>query len=191
MASVILWLKVEAFEKQKLFILGLNAFLQISIRLFGLLALAIAFAVLLKALHFYWTLFSVISSLSAVGFTAAMLAAVLYRLSFYKSLGFMINFWKAKISLVCAGAFAIMLGNAYAFYWAHEFLPQALSRGAGFSVSGASATIWVVFFILAGMAAFFSAVVNAFLVLLFLSLAQVKKEPEKLRAEIIQAAVNI
>lgn len=191
MATVILWLKIQVKEQKKIFLLSFDAFLQISVRLFVLLSLATVFCIGLKAVNFHWTFFAVFSSLTASSITAAMLAAVIFGLSFNKSLGFMVSFWSSKISAMCGGAFVVMLANAYAFYVAHEFWPMAMREGHGFSVLKASATIWVVFLFFAVIAAFFSALLNAFLVLLFLDITQAKKNPEEPKAVIIQAAVNL
>ena len=189
LSSVLLWLKIKAFEEKLPIVLSIKLFFQIAIRIFAIMFLAIVLCVGLKTIHIHWTFFSLFSSLLSASMTVAMLAAVLFNLSFQKSLGFMLSLWDNKASFITSGAFVVILAHVYAFYLSHAYWPLASDMG-GFSVSKLSATILVVFLLSAAVAAFFASLANAFLVILFLEVVQTKKDPEQIKNVVIQPMVN-
>jgi len=106
-----------------------------------------------------------------------MLFAVLSEQGFVSALGLALDAWNKKFSLAASVALVLIMANALSFAFMHTFWKEA-SPLAAFELLKHSATIWVLLLILILFIVFFAALINCFLVLLFLETIRRKKDPE-------------
>jgi hypothetical protein len=189
LASVVMWLQVQAVSEKKVLQISLPKFAKATGRVFVLALLGIAFYVGLKVLHLHWTVFALLASLFNATLVAAMFSTVLFGLNLKRSLWVALDLWSRKPSFISGAAFLIIISNGFAYYLAHAFWPKA-RESEQFSFFKPSATMWVLVSVLAVVAAFFASLLNAFLVLLFLEVMRPKKDPETVKILEAQPAVN-
>lgn len=189
LASVVMWLQVQAVAEKKVLQISLPKFAKVTGRVFVLALFGIAFYAGLKVLHLHWTAFALLVSLFNATLVAAMLSTALFGLDLKRSLWVALDLWGRKLSFISGAAFLIIISNGVAYYLAHAFWPQA-RESEQFSFFKPSATMWILVSVLAVVAAFFASLLNAFLVLLFLDIMKPKKDPEAVKVPAAQPATN-
>lgn len=189
-SSIIVWIKAQNLHDQFKTGLAKKDFLNVVFRVSLFFIGIVVVAALLKLLSVHWAVYVVAAGLFATCLLVAMLATTLFNLGLFKTYIFTLDFIRHKPSFISIATLVIILANSYAFSLAK------LSVGnsdflLGFSVFQASATIWVVFFGLAVLTAFFSGILNIFMVLYFLNISNSLKDPEQMRLSLVAQSINL
>jgi hypothetical protein len=172
-----LWLEIQSVKLKSENNIAVKIFIGLC-RTTGVIVICSMMVIALARLVFAaWIVLALVSSVVAATATLAILYAVLCREPFYKALVLALDTWNRKISLAAIVAFILILAHGVSFALVHGLLKSSRNM-YGFSVYSHSATIWVLFFFLIFLVAFVSAVLNYFLVLLFLETIRQKKDPE-------------
>jgi hypothetical protein len=147
--------------------------------------------VFLDSLKVGWIAYSVITSVILGTLVISLFSIVLFRVNLADSWRIAIAAWSSKISLAAISAFVLMLCKAFYFMTLTRLLEFFYSLRE-FSVLFGSATIWMLLMIALIFVSFFSALLNSFLVILFLeNLKPVKdQEEQKLTDPIIAPELN-
>jgi hypothetical protein len=93
--------------------------------------------------------------------------------------------WNKKISFSAAAALILLVAHGISYSLVHGILENGFLFGK-FSVVGHSATIWVLLLGLMLAVGYISAILNCFVVFLFLDIIARKKDPEAKKAKISQ-----
>ena len=176
-ATVWLWLDMDAKNSGRIIQKRLKLFIQSCLTAAGIMLSALAIILFIQLTGGAWVFFALVSSVVAATAALAMLYAVLCGQKFAPALALAVDTWNKKFSLAAAAAFILILGHAVSFAFVHGFWKSS-PDWAGFSVFSHSATIWVLLPALMILAAFCVAVLNCFLVFLFLESIRRKKDPE-------------
>lgn len=189
LATSLLWMEIRLNKEKKEFSIGAKNFIvkcnASAVVVFASVILVIA----VRLMSTLWVFLAFFSSVIAATATLVMLYAVLCQEPFYKALALALDTWNRKFSLAAIVAFLLILAHGVSFALVHGFFTGF--RGMhGFSVFSHSATIWVLFLALISLIAFVSAVLNSFLVLLFLESIRQKKDPEVAKNPLPQLAIS-
>lgn len=173
-----LWLEIEAVNLKQQKNIALKNFLKKYLGCLGLTLFSIALIILVRFAYPVWTVTSVFSSLVAATGVLAALYIVICDQSFVSAWALAFDTWNKKFSLALMAALVILVGHAAAFSFARLFLSGFINKEVSFASLNHSATIWILLVSTGFILAFFAAVANAFLVLLFLNIIERKKDPE-------------
>ncbi len=176
-STVLLWLEIDLVNKKQQVKIQVKDFIskvQVST---AIVVCSVIVIIILKLIQTPWGILSFVSSIISSTATLAMLYNVLCKQPFYSSFGLALDTWNRKFSLAAIVAFIIIVSHGISFALAHGALKN-LRYGQGFSVLNGSATIWILFLALVCLVSFIVAVLNSFLVLLFLETIERKKDPE-------------
>ncbi len=188
-STSLLWLTVKGSENKTQSRMPLAEVIEVVHKVFIICLIGAAVLLLFKMVKLHWTIFILVSSLIGSGIIITMVASVVHNLNLFKSLLFTLDFINQKITVASSLAFVIILANSYGYYFAHSYWLLS-GLGGGFSVLQASATIWIVFVMLAVFAAFFSGVGNAWLVLLIINISLTSQGEEDLEPGVAQIAIS-
>jgi hypothetical protein len=172
-----LWLEIEDSTLKFSKALSIKSFTQSCLTSAGIIFSSIIAALLVRFIYMDWIFLAVVSSLIASTAALAMLYAVLFRQSFYRSVVLAADTWNKKISLAAESAFVLILGHGASYAIVHGLFGNMPLIG-GFSVFSHSATIWILLLVLIFLAAFIGAFFNCFLVFLFLETIKREKDSE-------------
>lgn len=175
--TVWLWLDMEAASSKLPKHLPLKIFIRYCLRSGGIMLCSIAAIILAKLAYLNWVFVALFSSLVAATAILSMLYVVLCGQTFSTAWGLALDTWHKKISLVVFIAFILILAHGASFAFVHAFWQPGLSGGE-FSAFSHSATIWMLLAVLLLAIAYFAAVLNCFLVFLFLEIIRRKKGPD-------------
>lgn len=180
-STTLLWLEIESAEQKQNKKIDIKSFIAKSQISAAIVIYSIILVIIVRFTHWTWELLTLISSMVAATATLGMLYAVLCSQPFYKALTLAFDTWNRKFSLAAAVAFVLIIAHGASFALVHGTLKN-ISNPQGFSVLTDSATIWILFLILLFLVAFIAAVLNNFLVRLFLQTIDRKKDPETEKA---------
>jgi hypothetical protein len=133
-----------------------------------------------------WVFLAIVTSLVASTASLAMLYIVLCDQPAKAALTLAIDTWNKKISLAAITALILILAHGISYALVHGVWKNFVFA-AEFSVLNYSATIWVLLVALVVIAAFFAAILNCFLVLLFLEIIRREKDPEPVKDKVLEA----
>jgi len=187
--TVWLWLEIES-AKLKL----VRHYSAKSFSAFGLAVSAVIFCsmiimIVAKLSYPDWLFSALVSSLISATATLATLFIVLCRQKFSSAIALAFDTWNKKVSLAALVAFVLLLAHGASFALVHGTL-RNFKDWQGFSVFAHSATIWVLFFVGLLFTAFVAAFLNTFLVLLFLEIIGLKKDPETEKAVLNKLVIS-
>lgn len=175
------WLDIKAnFFKQTEIIFKKNFFQRVFFVFVSCLFIYCLFILLLLA-RIDWIVYSLVTSIVLGTLVISLLNIVLFNVTIINSWKVAFAAWSRKISLAAIFAFILMLCKAF-YFMALSHLLNYFYKYTEFSVFHESATIWVLLFIVLIIISFFSALLNVFLVFLFLETLKPIKEPEEQKA---------
>jgi len=172
-----LWLDIEAQSEGKVKRASVRGLLMACLRSLAITFAAEVFLMISRAIIFDWTFLALISSLVAATSTLAILYVILCQQPFYKAWALALDTWHKKISLAAASAVVLIFAHGISYVLVHTVWAGIFSKGE-FSAFNHSATIWVLSAVLCFAVAYLGAVLNCFLVFLFLDIIRRQKEPE-------------
>ncbi len=175
--TVWIWMDIDARKSRSLKQKSLKFFIQSCVSAGGIMFCALLATLAARVFVAQVVLFSLLSSLVTATSALAMLYAVLCEQRFSPAWGLALDTWSKKISLAAVVAFVLILAQAACFAFFHG-LWDSLGFSGQFPVFGHSATIWILLFAVIFLAAFLGALLNCFLVFLFLETIRQKKDPE-------------
>jgi len=144
----------------------------------GVVVLATAAIIILARLVFpFWPLHTLVFALAASTAGLALLYIALTGHTLAPAFKLALDTWNKKLSLVAMATLVLILAHAISFILVHEVWGN-VHIFREFSVLGHSATIWILLTGLTLAIAYFSAILNCFVVLLFLEIINRKKDPE-------------
>ncbi len=183
------WLDIKAnFFKQTEIILRKNFFQRVFFVFINCLFVYCFFIFLLWA-QIDWIVYSLVTSIVLGTLVISLLNIVLLNVSILNSWQIAFTAWSKKVSLAAIFAFILMLCKAF-YFMTLGHLINYLYKLSEFSVFRESATIWVLLFIALVIISFFSALLNVFLVFLFLETLKPIKELEEEKST-VSAAVAV
>lgn len=149
----------------------------------GLILMAV-FVVLLARLIFpFWPLHTLIFAVAASTAGLALLYVSLCDQNLSQALALAMDTWNKRLSFAGAAAVVLIVAHGISFALVHGIF-ENFYFFQQFSVPGRSATIWVLLSGLMLLIAYFSAILNCFVVLLFLDTINRKKDPERVKQEL-------
>jgi hypothetical protein len=175
--TVGLWLEIEAHILNKPKNLLAKDFLNKCLNCLFLTIVSVILVFIVRLIYPTWIVTSFFSSLIAATCVLSSLYVVLCDQSFFSALALAFDTWHRKISMACVCAGVIILGHSVAFVLAHKIFTNNEFKSFSFASFNHSATIWLLVILMGFVLSFFAAVANSFLVSLFLSIIQRKKDP--------------
>ena len=182
--TVWLWLDIQAIYLKSLRQAAAQIFIRKCLSAGIVMLGSVILTMLIRQAYPAWVFLAVVSSLVAATAALAMLYIVLCEQSVPSALALALDTWHKKISLAVAAAFILIFAHGVSFTLVHSIWKSFKAAGQ-FSVSSHSATIWVLLLVLLAIVVFFAAVLNCFLVFLFLEIIRRKKDPEIAREEVV------
>lgn len=153
------------------------------------LILMTVFVVLLARLIFpFWPLHTLVFAVTASTAGLALLYVALCGQNLSAAIALSMDTWNKRLSFAAVAAVVLVVAHGISFALVHGIL-ENFYFFQEFSVSGRSATIWLLLSGLMLVIAYFSAILNCFLVFLFLETVNRKKDPETVRSEVSQPAI--
>lgn len=187
--TVLLWKYIESIKNNKILEIETKKYFNLVVRFGILLCAHLVFISIAKNYHLLWNYSVVVICFLTVLVSYILLGLVLLSLSIKKAYFCALDFIKNKFGVFYSFFVVLLLINIFSYYVVHSLINIRV-LGGGFSVLLPSATIWLVFLGIALLATFFSGLVNIFIVLLFLELSKVIKDPKEIQTPLVPAQVN-
>ncbi len=177
-STVWLWLDIDERRPRNGAQKSVKPYITMCLTTGSILLCALALIIITRLGFVAWVFFALITSIVAATAVLAMLFAVLINQNLGPSLALALDTWNKKTSLATAVALTLIMGHAVSFTLMHTVVnPASFSN---FSDIHEFATIWVMLgvLLLIVIVSFFVAILNCFLVLLFIEIIRQKKDPE-------------
>lgn len=175
--TVWLWLDIEASGLKVARQTPIKNFLGYCLTSGVIVLFSLAVIVIVRSAYLHWAFLALLSSLITGTASLAMLYVVLCDQNLFFALALALDTWHKKISLAVAAAFVLIVAHGISFAFIHGVWDPLLADGH-FSALNHSATIWILFALFALGIAYIAALLNCFLVFLFLEIIRRKKAPE-------------
>ncbi len=186
--TVWLWLDMETKYNKQAKKVPVKLFVKYCLTAGAIVLCSMAVAFLARLIYPKWVFFALISSFIAATSTLSILYAVICGQNFFVSWSLALDTWHKKISLPLAAAVCLMIVHGIFFAAARE-IRVSLMLSREFSVFSHSATIWVILTAILFLTAFLGALVNCFLVFLFLEIIKRQKAPAEKDATVKEREV--
>lgn len=187
LVSTTIWLDALAAHTRKVYKLTASKFFYRCLNVLIISISAIISMLILRLFLIHWVFLVLTSSLISGTAVIGMLASVLFEISYLKALGLALDAWRKRISLAAIAAFCVILSHGAAYALVHSAVNNVGHRE--FSVLNHSATIWMLFVVVALVIGFITALINCFLVILFLETIRPVKDTEE-KSAVSPALVN-
>ena len=185
--TVWLWQNIAAETKETAKFKLTHAFIYQSLSGATLILSSVVIIISARLLYPFWPVHTLVFAVVASSAGLALLYLSLCAQTLSASLRLALDTWNKKISIAAAAAFVLILAHGISYTLAHGVFAGFYSIGM-FSVFGHSATIWILLTVLMLAMAYFSAILNCFVVFLFLDSIARKKDPEAEKAKIMEPA---
>ncbi|HYV33649.1 MAG TPA: hypothetical protein VE973_02275 [Candidatus Limnocylindria bacterium] len=183
--TVQFWHEIQADREKAAIQISSKMFIKQCLTAEAILLLALVIIVAARWALLPWVFLVVISSLVAATAILAMLYAVLRELPFNKALASALYTWNKKASMGAIAALILILAQGASFALV-SYLRKSLEITGQFSLLSHSATIWILLAAIIFLVGVLAAVLNCFLVNLFLEIIQSKKAPEEIKPAVVK-----
>lgn len=149
----------------------------------GLILMTVFVVLLARWIFPFWPLHTLVFAVTASTAGLSLLYIALCDQNLSSALSLAMDTWNKRISFAGAAAAILIVAHGISYALVHRVLGD-LYLIREFSVSGHSATIWLLLAAVVVLIAYLSAILNCFVVLLFLDTINRKKDPETVRQEL-------
>ena len=181
--TVWLWLDMQAVKIKVIRQSSAASFLNQCLSSGAVIIFALLIIFLARLTYLHWLFVTLFFSVVAATAALAMLYIVLFNQSLFKSLLLALDTWRKKISLAAIVAFVLIIAHGFSYAFAHSLWDPDFLNSGQFSSFGHSATIWILSIGGGFVVAYLAALLNCFLVFLFLEIIRSEKEPESVLEE--------
>jgi hypothetical protein len=148
--------------------------------------LTVGIIILARFVFTFWPLHTLVFAIVASSSGLSLLYLSLCDQTLSSSLRLTRDTWNKKISFTAVAAAILILAHGISFALVHGILGDIYYFRV-FSATGHSATIWILLTLLGLLIAYFSTVLNCFVVYMFLETIARKKDPEEEKAKLAQS----
>lgn len=183
--TIWLWQSIEYESASEPKIRPKRNFLRQNISGSILILVTVLIIILARLIFPFWPLHTLVFAVTAASSGLALLYLALCEQDLPSSLRLAMDTWNKKISFSAAAALVLLVAHGISYGLMHGILENTLLFNK-FSVAGHSATIWVLLLGLMLVIGYISAILNCFVVFLFLEIIARKKAPEAEKAKAAQ-----
>ena len=190
MLTIWLWQDVEKLSVKDNQPKAKNNFYAQSVSGIGLIIITVFIILLTRLIFPFWPLHTLIFAVATSTAGLALLYVALCGQNLSSAFALAIDTWNKRLSFAAFAAIVLIIAHGMSFALVHGVFENVYLTWE-FSVFGHSATIWLLLTALLLLIAYFWAILNCFVVLLFLETINRKKDPEAIKQEVSKLETSV